>query len=63
MPFSKVGHGNGNGHGHGIRHNSMAYEEDRMDAKTYAARPPKKEKAIDPDNPFAQALMGLKDKT
>lgn len=32
-------------------------------AKTFSARPPKKEKAIDPDNPFAQALMGLKDKS
>ncbi|WP_243612178.1 helicase-related protein [Shimia aestuarii] len=31
-------------------------------AKQYQARPPKKEKAIDPDNPFAAALMGLKDK-
>jgi ATP-dependent RNA helicase SUPV3L1/SUV3 len=31
-------------------------------AKTFQARPPKKEKAIDPDNPFAAALMGLKDK-
>ncbi len=30
--------------------------------KTYQARPPKKEKPIDPDNPFAAALMGLKDK-
>ncbi len=29
--------------------------------KTFSARPPKKEKAIDPDNPFA-ALMALKDK-
>ena len=29
-------------------------------AQTYQARPPKKEKAIDPDNPFAAALMGLK---
>lgn len=28
--------------------------------KTYSARPPKKEKRIDPDNPFAAALMGLK---
>ncbi|MQQ08944.1 disulfide oxidoreductase [Epibacterium sp. SM1979] len=28
-------------------------------AKTFSARPPKKEKAIDPDNPFAAALMGL----
>ncbi|QBF32432.1 helicase-related protein [Thalassococcus sp. S3] len=32
-------------------------------AKTYAARPPKQDKKIDPDNPFAAALMGLKDKT
>ncbi|MCE8537052.1 disulfide oxidoreductase [Ruegeria pomeroyi] len=30
-------------------------------AKTYSSRPPKKEKAIDPDNPFAAALMGLKE--
>lgn len=29
--------------------------------KTFAARPPKREKPIDPDNPFAAALMGLKD--
>ncbi|PYG27753.1 helicase-related protein [Pelagimonas varians] len=32
-------------------------------AKTFQARPPKREKPIDPDNPFAAALMGLKDKT
>jgi len=31
-------------------------------AKQFQARPPKKEKAIDPDNPFAAALMGLRDK-
>jgi ATP-dependent RNA helicase SUPV3L1/SUV3 len=30
--------------------------------KTFAAKPPKKEKQIDPDNPFAAALMGLKGK-
>jgi ATP-dependent RNA helicase SUPV3L1/SUV3 len=30
-------------------------------AKSFAARPPRKEKPIDPDNPFAAALMGLKD--
>jgi ATP-dependent RNA helicase SUPV3L1/SUV3 len=28
--------------------------------KTYAAKPKRHEKPIDPDNPFAQALMGLK---
>jgi len=32
-------------------------------AKTFEARPPRREKPIDPDNPFAAALMGLKDKT
>ncbi|MBV7378333.1 helicase-related protein [Maritimibacter dapengensis] len=31
--------------------------------KSYSSRPPKKDKPIDPDNPFAQALMGLKDKS
>jgi len=30
--------------------------------KSFQARPPKKEKPIDPDNPFAAALMGFKDK-
>ena len=30
-------------------------------AQNFSARPPKKEKQIDPDNPFAAALMGLKD--
>ena len=30
--------------------------------RTFQARPPKKEKPIDPDNPFAAALMGLKDR-
>jgi len=29
--------------------------------KTYSARPPREEKKIDPDNPFAAALMGLRD--
>ena len=32
-------------------------------AKSFEARPPKKDKPIDPDNPFAAALMGLKDKS
>ena len=30
-------------------------------AKTYSSRPPRQEKKIDPDNPFAAALMALKD--
>ena len=29
-------------------------------AKSFSARPPKPEKKIDPDNPFAAALMGMK---
>lgn len=29
--------------------------------KTFSSRPPRKEKPIDPDNPFAAALMGLKE--
>ncbi|MEP5091227.1 MAG: disulfide oxidoreductase, partial [Paracoccaceae bacterium] len=32
-------------------------------AQKYQSRPPKPEKQIDPDNPFAAALMGLRDKT
>ena len=36
-------------------------QNDRNKPKTYSARPPKSEKKIDPDNPFAAALMGLKD--
>jgi ATP-dependent RNA helicase SUPV3L1/SUV3 len=28
--------------------------------QSFSARPPKKEKPIDPDNPFAAALAGLK---
>ncbi len=32
-------------------------------AQSYQARPPKKESPIDPDNPFAAALMGLRDKS
>ena len=30
-------------------------------SQNFSARPPRKEKQIDPDNPFAAALMGLKD--
>ena len=30
-------------------------------AQTFSAKPARKEKPIDPDNPFAAALMGLKD--
>ncbi len=31
--------------------------------RNFSAKPPRKEKQIDPNNPFAAALMGLKDKT
>ncbi|MBK5934395.1 ATP-dependent RNA helicase SUPV3L1/SUV3 [Rhodovulum imhoffii] len=34
----------------------------RDKAKTFEARPPRREKPIDPDNPFAAALMGLRKK-
>ncbi|WP_116131450.1 helicase-related protein [Tropicimonas sp. IMCC34043] len=33
-----------------------------QEPRSYEARPPRKEKPIDPDNPFAAALMGLRDK-
>jgi ATP-dependent RNA helicase SUPV3L1/SUV3 len=36
-------------------------ERPQQGAKTFTARPPRHEKPIDPDNPFAAALMGLKD--
>ena len=36
--------------------------QDRNKPQSFQARPPKREKPIDPDNPFAAALMGLKDK-
>ena len=35
--------------------------EKQSKPQKFSARPPKKEKQIDPDNPFAAALMGLKD--
>ncbi|SEO86630.1 ATP-dependent RNA helicase SUPV3L1/SUV3 [Salinihabitans flavidus] len=35
---------------------------EQQGARQFEARPPKKEKPIDPDNPFAAALMGLKEK-
>ena len=36
-------------------------DKPQQGAKTFQARPPRHEKPIDPDNPFAAALMGLKD--
>jgi len=37
-------------------------EREREAPKTFEARPARKEKPIDPDNPFAAALMALRDK-
>jgi ATP-dependent RNA helicase SUPV3L1/SUV3 len=36
-------------------------KHDKHAAEKFSARPPKPEKKIDPDNPFAAALMGLRD--
>jgi ATP-dependent RNA helicase SUPV3L1/SUV3 len=36
--------------------------ERRDESRTFEARPPRKNDRIDPDNPFAAALMGLRDK-
>ena len=36
--------------------------ERREEGRSFEARPPKKNDRIDPDNPFAAALMGLRDK-
>ncbi len=38
-----------------------AGRDEAKGAKSFSAKPARKEKAIDPDNPFAAALMGLKD--
>ncbi|MEH6751001.1 MAG: helicase-related protein [Paracoccaceae bacterium] len=38
-------------------------DKPQQGAKTYEARPPRAKDRIDPDNPFAAALMGLRDKT
>ncbi|SNS46748.1 helicase-related protein [Tropicimonas sediminicola] len=44
------------------RHDGKGRGDKPQGAKTYQARPPRKEKPIDPDNPFAAALMGLTEK-
>ncbi len=38
-------------------------ERDDKGGKSFEARPPRRDKPIDPDNPFAAALMGFKDKS
>jgi len=45
----------------GNRRDNKPRPKPQQGAKTFSARPPKREKPIDPDNPFAAALMGLKD--
>ncbi|MEM8979593.1 MAG: helicase-related protein [Pseudomonadota bacterium] len=42
------------------KHGGQGQRKDGQKSKTYQARPKKAEKKIDPDNPFAAALMGLK---
>ncbi|MHA6262422.1 helicase-related protein [Arenibacterium sp. CAU 1754] len=43
------------------RGKSQGKRPQQQGAKSFSARPPRPEKKIDPDNPFAAALMGLKD--
>jgi ATP-dependent RNA helicase SUPV3L1/SUV3 len=45
----------------GGRRGSKPGGKPQQGAKTFSAHPPKREKPIDPDNPFAAALMGFKD--
>ncbi|AJE47996.1 helicase-related protein [Celeribacter indicus] len=55
--------GGGKPKGKGPRRDNGGTGKGGTGPKTFSARPPRKEKAIDPDNPFAAALMGLKDKS
>jgi ATP-dependent RNA helicase SUPV3L1/SUV3 len=56
------GEGRGKGKSKGKpRGGNKGPREDK--SKSFSARPPKPEKKIDPDNPFAAALMGLKSDT
>ncbi len=49
-------HGGGRGGSHGGSHGGGQHKP-----KRFESRPPKRDKPIDPDNPFAAALMGLAD--
>ncbi|MBT8154209.1 disulfide oxidoreductase [Epibacterium ulvae] len=51
--------GGGKGKPKGGKPGKKGSPRQNQGAKTFSSRPPKKEKAIDPDNPFAAALMGL----
>jgi ATP-dependent RNA helicase SUPV3L1/SUV3 len=55
------GAGRGKGKPQGKGRGGKGPRDDK--AKSFTARPKKAEKKIDPDNPFAAALMGLKDNT
>ena len=55
------GQGQGQGRSRGKQGGGPRKGGKPQGAQNFSARPPKKEKAIDPDNPFAAALMGLKD--
>ena len=59
-PRGKGGPGGGKPKGKG---KGPRKDGDGGKGQNYSARPPRKEKPIDPDNPFAAALMGLKDNT
>nr|WP_259937824.1 helicase-related protein [Sulfitobacter sp. M368] len=62
-PQGKGGKGRPQGQGKGRGKGGPRGDKGGDKAKSFSARPPRKEKPIDPDNPFAAALMGLKDKT
>ncbi|MEM6941807.1 MAG: disulfide oxidoreductase, partial [Pseudomonadota bacterium] len=52
----------GKGKPQGKARKTGAHKDDRTSkAQSFSAKPAKKDKPIDPDNPFAAALMGLKD--
>ncbi|MCB1339437.1 MAG: disulfide oxidoreductase, partial [Maritimibacter sp.] len=55
------GRGEGGGKGRGPK-GPKGKGDGGAKARNFEARPQKRDKPIDPDNPFAQALMGLKDK-
>ncbi|MEL6206354.1 MAG: helicase-related protein [Pseudomonadota bacterium] len=56
-------HGGGEGRGDKRGPKRGPKDAKPQGARSYEARPPKRDKPIDPDNPFAQALMSLKDKS
>lgn len=55
------GRGKSRGKSQGRKPGQKPGGKPQQGAKSFQARPPRAEKPIDPDNPFAAALMGLKD--